>query len=115
MLFPTLGPSSLPVVVAQPDKSHTNYKQNSFCVGVIWQICIKPSISGSNEVVVVTTSYVFSSWLLFNCYVIFVFYALLCGSSTLIKSLLQEKLILHAINLKGHFRNGYDAFSFWSK
>jgi len=24
MLFPTLGPSSLPVVVAQPDKRHAN-------------------------------------------------------------------------------------------
>jgi len=51
MQFPTLGPSSLPVVVAQLDERHANKqstrcggsawrktcKQNSFCVGVVWK------------------------------------------------------------------------------
>jgi len=33
MLFSTLGPSSLPVGVSQPDEK--TCKQNSFCVGVV--------------------------------------------------------------------------------
>jgi len=43
MLFLTLGPSSLPVVVSQPDERHANrltknsLTKDSFCVGVVWQ------------------------------------------------------------------------------
>jgi len=43
MLFPTLGPSRIPVVVAQPDKRHayrcllSGWVTISFCVGVVSQ------------------------------------------------------------------------------
>jgi len=44
MMFPTLRPSSLPVVVAQPDERHAN-------VGVVWQTqsILGSTTSGSNE------------------------------------------------------------------
>jgi len=36
MQFLILGPSSLPIVVAQPDESHAN-RTAWICVGVVWQ------------------------------------------------------------------------------
>jgi len=36
MIFPILGPSSLPVVMTQPDERHA-CKQNGVCVGVVRQ------------------------------------------------------------------------------
>jgi len=49
MLFPTLGPTSLPVVMAQPDET---CKQNSFCVGSDMTDTEHSTTSGSNEVAI---------------------------------------------------------------
>jgi len=45
MLFPTLGPSNLPVVVAQPDERHANRTASV----LEWYDRTEHTTSGSNE------------------------------------------------------------------
>jgi len=60
MLFPTLGSSSLPVVVAQPDERHANRTLEQL---LCWSGMADTELttSGSNEVLVVASKYSYTS------------------------------------------------------